>query len=462
MRLGLIRKGENNTMLKGNQSLNQFMNKLTYFFFAIVLFDCTFSGFGHWARIGRVSLRMLAAVLAMVGSLPLLKTNLKSMVTDIGIVSIFGFMLAVFYSFVVGIINNNRLDLIILDLRGFFWFGLIIPAYVSGFSRQRIETLSRVLIVGGIIQAIAVNFINFAIIANSSVISHLIELTVKFGFGWIDHVGGGVYRIFFRSNLYLTVSIIFILRSMIINKSKQSYLVGIFAIPILAFAVFITFTRSTYLASFVAVFCLVCFYLRNDRKLLKSIMIVIIISLVTSLSYIILVQTMSKRDYFGFFINRLLLNKETVSDERSNSNAFEHYIKATEQSDKLREVTTDDLRGLIRQSPIFGHGLGVTIKSRPGGRNEYFFLDLIAKIGLIGLIFFFIPLVTTVIRLIKNRYSDPFLMSTLISGLFVFFVASFFNPYMNSALGITFYVFVLGVDRMQYQPKQFQPKDLKK
>jgi O-antigen ligase len=190
--------------------------------------------------------------------------------------------------------------------------------------------------------------------------------------------------------------------------------------------------------------------IENKFRLYK----IIVFSILLSLAYVSIVQVTSNNNYVNFAIQRTLSTFPKLSDcpslDTSEIVIVENpYIHDTIVSDQLRSTIFDELYVLIRKSPIWGNGFGSSVVSRPDGLVEYFFLDLLAKTGVIGLIIYILPFCFILIRICNNHYKDKYLMITLFSGLIAFFVASYFNPYMNSALGITYYIFVISVDQIQ-------------
>ncbi len=46
---------------------------------------------------------------------------------------------------------------------------------------------------------------------------------------------------------------------------------------------------------------------------------------------------------------------------------------------------------MISNNPIFGNGLGASINSREDGLVEYFYYDILNKMGVVGVVLFFLP-----------------------------------------------------------------------
>ena len=86
---------------------------------------------------------------------------------------------------------------------------------------------------------------------------------------------------------------------------------------------------------------------------------------------------------------------------------------------------------------------GASINFRPDGLVEYFYHDLLNKMGIVGLVLYCFPLIYMlfiIARECKRRRFERLLLASIwIAGLLVFFTITYYNPYMNAALGIICY-----------------------
>jgi O-antigen ligase len=118
----------------------------------------------------------------------------------------------------------------------------------------------------------------------------------------------------------------------------------------------------------------------------------------------------------------------------------QQYIIDTKNSDQIRENTLQELNEMICRSPVFGNGLGAAVACREGGYVEYFYQDIVNKTGFFGLLLYYFPIgymVFSIARKWKSSDADRKLIDiTWICGMTVFLAATYFNPYMNSSLGI--------------------------
>lgn len=138
-------------------------------------------------------------------------------------------------------------------------------------------------------------------------------------------------------------------------------------------------------------------------------------------------------------------SEPTTDNDKQNQieEDFRHqqnYIEKTQESDNLRAVTKQELRSLIAKSPIIGNGLGACSETR-NGPDEYFYYDMLARMGIIGLLLYVAPFIYVCIYMLKKKslISSNMKSVSLICGVLGFWAVTWFNPWMNAALGIAVY-----------------------
>lgn len=149
-----------------------------------------------------------------------------------------------------------------------------------------------------------------------------------------------------------------------------------------------------------------------------------------------------------------LYNNQNSSMNIATKKASDFYQDLTKESDALRDNTQNELIGMIKQHPFCGNGLGASIPLRPAGLVEYIYHDILNKIGLIGLLLYLFPVIYMISQLIKTfklKEKGWIIKLTWLSGLWAFLVATYFNPYMNSSLGICFYGLCIAAFMIKFQ-----------
>jgi hypothetical protein len=125
------------------------------------------------------------------------------------------------------------------------------------------------------------------------------------------------------------------------------------------------------------------------------------------------------------------------------------YIQITQESDRLREKTQDELIQIIKKNPVFGSGLGASAPCRENGLDEYFYFDILARMGIIGLVLYLLPFGYILYVCVRNKtklasFTDG---SSTICGMVGFWAVTWFNPWMNAVLGIACYALCASVSQ---------------
>ena len=115
----------------------------------------------------------------------------------------------------------------------------------------------------------------------------------------------------------------------------------------------------------------------------------------------------------------------------------------TLQSDMFRITLMKMAFEKILEAPIFGSGLGSHISLRDGA-IEMTYLDIVIRIGIVGLICFLYPYLNMCVQL-KNCDKDYLIRITLLSALTAIFIASDTNPYLITSGGFFIYCLCMHV-----------------
>ncbi len=433
-------------------------NKIAFVALCILLVDCSVSGSGHWLIIGSFSLRIICGLIGLVFSIPSFLINWKKNLKNYSFVSIALFIIILLINAYIGISKNYRVSLIFTDLRGFSWLGAIIIASSVIDSRKRIIILMKCIVFGGILQALLINTAYFLLVFNDESFPKIYNYVSSRGFSSINPISTTIFRISTGSIIYLPITIILLYYFSITEEYK---IIPLVFSPILIFSLLISFTRSSYGATFLSVvylFLALIIFKKNFEVDMRTIIIKFIQIILCSVFYISIVGIIIGDNLVEYALLRSFpslytkffnsLAGTSVSTSVSTSGEYSYIIKTIE-SDSLRAVTVMELWEAIKVNPIFGNGLGHSIKSRGDGLVEYFYMDLLAKTGIIGLVLFSFPFFNSVYQMSKIK-KDTLLKIFLVSGLVVIFSASYFNPYLNTSLGIIYYSFVVAVVQLEY------------
>lgn len=168
------------------------------------------------------------------------------------------------------------------------------------------------------------------------------------------------------------------------------------------------------------------------------------------------------------FTNRMFPRPEELTAEQQAFKEIERqeiYMMITQRSDNLRQTTQSELKALIANNPVFGNGLGVYAPSRDTGKglpsdglDEYFYLDMLARMGIVGLVLYMLPFGYLAVYALANKkklIAQPCVVAML-CGMMGFWAITWFNPWMNAALGITGYALCCGIPGVIQAEKEYK------
>lgn len=430
------------------------MNLLSFAFLCLFLLDCCIMGGGRYFNICGITFRMMLGIGCLVFSAPSLlkdwRTTIKQPVNLLIVPFVIWFVICA----IRGIVEGNNYEVLVSDVKGFLYLFLVPVSVNCVRGKKRIRTIMNVILLGATIQALLILGINLYCELGSANWKDLYQPLMDIHLGTISNISG-IYRIFMRSSPYLIVaSVIAIYRQLENERLKVSYII---ITAIYLFSLLLSFTRSLYGSFFVTatviVFVVLIVCPKQIGKTIKHLMV----SAVVTLVLITAGEVVFEANYFNFAIARtlgtevkespasklrgnirkLLAGKQPADDNTMDEDddiiTPEEYLEQTRQSDELRRITKKELIELFQAKPIVGHGLGAFAPSR-NGPDEYFYLDVLARMGIIGMVLYVLPYIYIFVVATKKK-------SVLLTACLClpFWLATNFNPWMNAAIGISCY-----------------------
>jgi hypothetical protein len=369
----------------------------------------------------------------------------------------FLFLLILFLGGLVGLfISQNNLNDWFLDINGFLYLGLM-PVFYAAFSRrEELISVFRYILV-------LVLFLSLKTLFLLYIFSHQIrEVTPSF-YRWVRVSGWGeitafhppFYRIFSQSHIFLILGLFLVLIPLIFssNLSLKSFIkkhknnLILFLVFLASFLA--SYSRSLWLGFGLALIFLIIALLFIFRQKLKELIKLSLINLsLFSLSLLLLA---------------LLINfpyPRSPVKTIAPVNLIGERISQGSQEPALatRLNLLSPLWREIKKSPLIGFGFGKTISfvshdprflaQHPQGIRttfafEWGYLDLILKIGFLGLIVYLLFLFKIGQRLISSlnkTYSNP-VLKNISFALLLTFIAELtlhtVTPYLNHPLGLS-------------------------
>ena len=353
-------------------------SQLSFGVLCLFLLECSITGGGRYWEAGPVSIRILLGGLAAVLALPELFRHLGAYLKKPSIWLTLIFVVWLAFCAWLGIRSNNRMDVLITDVKGFMWLFLI-PVFVAVVrSRDRLRTLLSWVLAGAVIQAAV-------ILAVNDDPAPLCRWLNEHAVGIVDVVSARLVRVFFKSSPYMVVAcVIALFRQAQAPKLRWRY---VLAVSLLLCALLLSFTRSLYGAlgltavlSITAV--LILCPVGRKRVLAFLLAVMVCFGVMSTVQEIVL-----EGSYLSFAVSRTVgreipaswasqlrqrLRGDTPGNQPDSSemDSQRSYIEVTERSDQLRQETKDGLKVYIRRSPVIGCGLGASAANREKGVEE--------------------------------------------------------------------------------------------
>lgn len=442
-------------------TFTQRCSQLSFGVLCLFLLECSITGGGRYWEVGPVSVRILLGGLAAVLALPELFRHLGAYLKKPSIWLTLIFVAWLAFCAWLGIRSNNRMDVLITDVKGFMWLFLI-PVFVAVVrSRDRLRTLLSWVLAGAVIQAALILAVNAAVVLSDNP-EPLCRWLTAHSIGLVDIVSNKLVRVFFKSSPYMIVGCVVVLfRQARAPKLRWRY---VLVVSLLLCALLLSFTRSLYgalgLTAVLSITAVLVLCPEGRKRTLAFLLAAVVCFgvLVTVQEFVL------EGSYLSFAVSRTIGQevptswasqlrgriRGDISDDKPNDAEMDRqrsYIEVTEKSDQFRQETQDGLKDCIRRSPIIGCGLGAAAASRDSGVDEYFYLDMLARTGIVGLVLYILPFGYVVLWCLRRRslLRECPEGAAVVCGLCTFWVVTWFNPWMNAVLGIAWYAVTLSV-----------------
>ena len=450
-------------------------DKIAMALLCVLMVDIGIFGAGKVVYVGPLSFRHTVLLLLAVTSVPLMLAKWRELAKNPFMWMIFVFFVWQAVSAVVGFVNGHRISLIITDIKGFTFF-VFLPIFLCVLrNRERVHLVMKALVVSSAVLALITVICLIVYLLDRPAMIEFAAYGYEIQFSRIGCITERMPRLYFMSGLYMLCGCAFGIYFQITEKGRKYTWLYSVVTGLCLFALLLSYTRSVYLAIVVAAaVTVVGMLIKSDRQERKKLLIHIVAAACVCVCLIGVFSVVGKTNYLGYAFSRTAVSLEPVettipvtdpvettpteqtepTTEMSEEEYWQQsYNQETAASDALRLTTTQQLWENIRKSPIIGLGLGAEISSRPEGLNEYIYLDVWSKAGIVGLVLYFVPLLWIFLGIWKNREEDICTRRekcVWVAVLLGFMAYSYFNPYMNGSMGVIFYCCTMAIA----QPKQ--------
>lgn len=475
-----------------------FFERASYYFMLVLYFECAIGSSGRWLDFGYISLRMILFTGAFIFSLPMVLKSLKLLFQDRIVLTNMVFFLYVVFNSVLGFIYQNNPDFVRSDLTGLL-FIVVLPGLVCTFNtRVKIETIIKTIVIGSTVLAVIILLLHY--LSPLLNVDEIDDYLTSYDIGFMGILGQDIYRIFFRSSIFNSASIflLFYLFSFEDNKKKRFlYTAGI---VLNSYAVLLCYTRAIWIGVFLSLIAFLIMAKSYYKQILKAfVQIAIGFSILLLTSYVIYGNFGVVTQGIGRIYNSaniipdakvagsgnqdvakissedidqsseqpqsepsetqlvknnnenqkktdetLTTDKQAADNEKTGANGMSGSENAQYKADMLRVESIKLSFKLFTQKPIFGQGLGKNLDGlRNDGKTEFTYLDLLMKLGVVGMAIYMIPFVLLAVQYFRFRKKSTqrgkLLADTSMAALLLVLIVSIFNPYVTNPLGLSIY-----------------------
>ena len=445
--------------MKSSKTIKIVMEMITYISLVLYMFDVVLLGTGELTKSFGIQSRMIFFGISVLAAVVLILLDLKKYLNNKYLISVLVFMVVIFIAAIRGFVGKQNTTILLSDFKGFLNFLIVFPMMAVLYKKNRVISFLKMLSLSlGVVSVLGI-ILAFYLQMPLEMRRGAYDFFDGYNICMITELTGKVTRIFFNSGSRLffagfALSIVF---SLIENKRK---IIWIFIASLDIFGVFISYTRSGYLAFVIGIFAFVVLILLFYRDFFKTLairacfvggIVVVLIGMVSVAEKVNLVDVAINRCLFaGAEIEDTNTNVEKPSDNKNDKNNKNDKSELTNKKAEIQNLAIREQRKTlalenIKKHPLFGGGLGVS-NDINDGFIEYFYLDILSKIGFIGFIIFIIPLFsvfdTIILRDVFCKEQRLLALAAQLGCLFVF-VISYFNPCLNSSVGLFMYSLAL-------------------
>lgn len=444
--------------MKSSKTIKIVMEMITYISLVLYMFDVVLLGTGELTKSFGIQSRMIFFGISVLAAVVLILLDLKKYLNNKYLISVLVFMVVIFIAAIRGFVGKQNTTILLSDFKGFLNFLIVFPMMAVMYKKNRVISFLKMLCGSlGVVSVLGI-ILAFYLQMPLEIRHGAYDFFDGYNICMITELTGKVTRIFFNSGSRLffagfALSIVF---SLIENKRK---IIWIFIASLDIFGVFISYTRSGYLAFAIGIFAFVVLILLFYRDFFKPLairacfvagIVVVLIGTVSVAEKANLVDVAINRCLFaGAEIEDNDTNVDKPSDNKNDKNNKNDKLtneKAEIQNLAIREQRKTLAIENIKKHPFLGGGLGVS-NDINDGFIEYFYLDILSKIGFIGFIIFIIPFLfsafdTIILRDVFCKEQRLLALAAQLGCLFVF-VISYFNPCLNSSVGLFMYSLAL-------------------
>ncbi|MCF7860323.1 O-antigen ligase family protein [Patescibacteria group bacterium] len=353
----------------------------------------------------------------------------------------------ILFAFIRGLIFSNSWSLVLADVNAWFYLALIIPLLIAYNPRdkQQAVRVKKYFLLAIIWLSLKTLFLLFIFSHNLAIVPDLYLWVRRSGVGEITAMGGGWFRIFIQSQIYLPIAFFLVIfpavKSKMPNRSQLFRLLILLALFLAV--IIISMSRSFWLGFALAgLVGAIASWRLSWFLYFKALSYTVIAALLAAL--------------LMFIIIKIPLPGNKV-DVRFQALAERLEMNNSEAATASRWSLLPNLWQAIKKDPVLGQGFGASVSyysqdprvliNNPDAwyttyAFEWAYLDTWLKIGILGTLAYISWLVYLIISLwqyARSRQSEIYL--ALAVSLVFLMLVNIFTPYLNHPLGLGFVLF---------------------
>lgn len=449
-------------------------DSIAFLALCILMSYCVVCGTGVFLARGGLSLWRVCLAVFLLTAIPGMIRKMREIFRNpyLWVLLVFAGWMCI--SAVIGVRSGNDRSMIVRDIKSMIYF-VFFPALLAVLqSKKRVHILMKCMMYATFALSVFNCVFIFLYLCAPGAFGVVRDIFYRAEFLNFTAISTRIPRILYVSAPFQLCGCAFACYFQMVEKKLSVRYMVITAFEL--FCIMMTFTRALYMATVVTAVLVIglaiyCVEHSRRKRALWQVTAAALICSVLICGFSAVAQT----NYLKYAAQRAILGisggemggpvledetdmlsaEESSTDEMEEIPEFddvESYRKATMVSDAIRGRIKKELLTLIHAAPILGNGLGTVLKERTSV-PEYFFLDVWARMGLIGLVLYLLPTVLQAILVGRNvLWHRRMLLSCVwLAVLLGLMTYAIFQPYMNNAPCILFYCCSLCVNAMEHQ-----------
>ena len=438
--------------------------------------ECSFGASGRWLSAGPLSIRMLLFIVCFFLTLPALLRSLKQVVARPYVAGVIVFGVYFACSACIGLRMGNSRSFVLADVTSLLSLALM-PGFLAVIREERsLKTILKAIFFSAVFTACVTTILHLVL---HFMPGHAVNrLNIWFNvhsMGGLALLSSGLQRVYLRSQIFLQVALLLGVHYILSEENRRVRLAYLLCEGLLVFACLISYTRGFWLGTAIGALLLVVFEPRYFLRYLKIVgaSAVVVLALIL-ISTVIYRSPLVLGEFTSRFSSELLVSsldngeegpeygdgKGTYGDGSYGGYYYDGKTWFGSEKEKTPEQLYTERRNMeavnrraetlrmiferIRLHPVLGNGLGANLDGlREDGKTEYMYLDILMKMGILGLLLFlfvfFAPVIRWILFDLKRRRRgglDRLRNCALICGYLSVAATSAVNPFLNNPMGI--------------------------